>query len=103
MAAGLQVPRFDDAGSDVESYLERLDCYFDLAKTEADQKATLLLCGLSAKQYQTLRDLVAPAVPKSRSFDELKETLISHYGSAKRSHGTCHFLACYAERERVDS
>ena len=56
-----------------------------LGKSKRRQKVSLLPCGLSAKQYQTLRDLVAPALPKLQTLEELKQELTKHYGVVRNT------------------
>lgn len=70
MAARLAILTFE-ANDEVESYLERLSCYFDVAGTE-DDKVPALLMVLSAAQYQALKDLVSPAVPCDVAFATLR-------------------------------
>ena len=70
MWKGVPVPVFEE-GSDVEAFLEWLECFMSMTGTKDDKQVSLLLCGLSNAQYQTLRDLVAPNIPKDLSFDEL--------------------------------
>ena len=82
MWRGVPVPTFEE-GSDVEAYLERLECFMTMAGTTDNKKVSLLLCGLSSVQYETLRDLVAPETPKDVAFDDLKAKLKSHYGSTR--------------------
>ena len=50
-----------------------------MTETKDEKQVSHLLCGLSSAQYQTLRDLVAPHVPKDLSFDELTSKLKAHY------------------------
>ncbi|XP_067944976.1 uncharacterized protein [Watersipora subatra] len=80
--AGLPIPTFDD-GTEVDSFLERLECYFAVSSTENAKKVPILLMGLSAGRYQTLRDLVSPAVPQSVGYDDLKLSLQSHFGEPR--------------------
>ena len=75
----MPIPVFEE-GSDVEAFLERLDCFMSMTGTKDEKQVSLLLCGLSSAQYQTLRDLVAPHVPKDLSFEELTSKLKAHYG-----------------------
>ena len=79
MWKGVPVPAFEEGG-DVEAFLERLECFMAVTGTKGEKQVSLLLCGLSSAQYQTLRDLVAPNVPKDLSFDELTSKLKAHYG-----------------------
>ncbi|EDO40712.1 predicted protein [Nematostella vectensis] len=84
MAQGVPVPTYTGVG-DTESYMERLECYCDLMKTPEESKVALLLCGLTAGQYETLRDLVSPEVLKTVEFKVLKEKLMEHYGSVRNT------------------
>ncbi|XP_032233347.1 uncharacterized protein LOC116615651 [Nematostella vectensis] len=84
MSQGVPVPTYTGVG-DIESFMERLECYCDLIKTPEESKIALLLCGLTAGQYETLRDLVSPEVPKTVEFKVLKEKLVDHYGSVRNT------------------
>ncbi|XP_048584822.1 uncharacterized protein K02A2.6-like [Nematostella vectensis] len=84
MVQSIPVPTYTGVG-DIEGYIERLECYFELMKTRTESRVPLLLCGLTAGQYQTLRDLVAPEVPKEVAYDTLKGRLIEHYGSVRNT------------------
>ena len=46
MWRGVPVPTFEE-GSDVEVYLERLECFMTMAGTQDNKKVSLLLCRLS--------------------------------------------------------
>ena len=80
----MPVPTFEE-GSDVEAYLERLECFMTMSGTQDNKKVSLLSCGLSGVQYETLRDLVAPETPKDAAFDDLTAKLKSHYGSTRNT------------------
>ena len=84
MWRGVPVPTFEE-GSDVEAYLERLECFMTMAGTPDNKKVSLLLCGLSSVQYETVRDLVAPETPKDVAFDDLTAKLKRHYGSTRNT------------------
>ena len=81
---GVPVPTFEE-GSDVEAYLERLECFMTMAGKADNKKVSLLFCGLSRVQYETLRDLVAPEIPKDVAFDDLTAKLKCHYGSTRNT------------------
>ena len=81
---GGPVPTFKH-GSDVDAYLERLECFMTMAGTTDNKKVSSLLCGLSSVQYETLRDLVAPETPMDVAFDDLTAKLKSHYGSTRNT------------------
>ena len=78
----MPVPTLEE-GSDVEACLERLECFLTMAGTPDNKKVSLLLCGLSSVQCETLRDLVAPETPKDVAFDDLRAKLKSHQGSTR--------------------
>ena len=82
MWRGVPVPTFEE-GSDVEAYLERLECFMTMVRTTDKKQLSVLLCGLSSVQYETLRDLVAPETPKDVTFDDLTAKLKSRYGSTR--------------------
>ena len=84
MWRGVPVPTFEE-GSDVETYLERLQCFMTMAGTTDNKKVSLLLCGLSSVQYETLRDLVAPETSKAVAFYDLTAKLKSHYGLTRNT------------------
>jgi len=50
MAASIAILSFGE-GTEVESYLERLDCYFLVTKTTDEDRVLILLMGLSVTQY----------------------------------------------------
>ena len=70
MAAG-RTPSFCDTDEHWESYQERLECYFAVNKTEEAVKVQTLIMGLSAVQYQTLRNLMAPHRPATQTYEVL--------------------------------
>ena len=47
MVQSIPVPTYTGVG-DIESYLERLECYFALMETPELSRVALLLCGLMA-------------------------------------------------------
>ena len=73
-----QVGEYIDGKKDIVSYIERVELYFAANYVEADYEvATFLAIGADA--YGVPRNLLAPELPKDKSFDELKELLVSHY------------------------
>ena len=83
MTATLPIPTFKEEEEEWTSYLERLDCYFAVKSVPDDKKVQFLICGLQPKQYQVLKDLVAPATPVSKGFDEITTLLYKHYSGSK--------------------
>ena len=74
---------FREEEEDFASYLECLDCYFTVKEVDDAKKVQTLIVGLQPRQYQVLKDLVAPETPVSKSFDSLTTLLKKHYGGSK--------------------
>ena len=53
--------------------------YFAPNYVEADYEVATFLALTGADAYGVLRNLLAPELPKDKSFNELKELLVSHY------------------------
>ena len=75
-----QVEEYIDGKEDIASYIERVELYFAANYVEADYEVAsvstfLALIGAGCVR----RNLLAPELPKDKSFDELKELLVSHY------------------------
>ena len=71
---------FDSSQEDWRSYTERLEQYFaanDVAGAAKQRAILLSACGAST--YQLIRNLVAPDLPKDRSFDELVKLVQDHH------------------------
>ena len=63
----------------ITTYLERMELYF-IANDIADaKKAAVLLTCIGGKTYRIVKSLLAPNLPISKSFPDLKETLKSHF------------------------
>ena len=59
--------------------MERVELYFAANYIQADYKVAMLLVLIGADVYGVQRNLLAPELPKDKSFDELKDLLVSHY------------------------
>ena len=57
---------------------ERVELYFAASHFKADYEVATFLALIWADAYGLLRNLLAPELPKDKSFDELKELLVSH-------------------------
>ena len=80
--ATVAVGHIEEFRPDVEhitTYLERMELYF-IANGIADaKKAAVLLTCIGGKTYRIVKSLLAPNLPISKSFPDLKETLKSHF------------------------
>ena len=74
-----QVGEYIDGKEDITSYIERVELYFAANQVEADYEVATFLALIGAGAYGVLRNLLAPEIQKDKSFDELKELLVSHY------------------------
>ncbi|XP_072400642.1 uncharacterized protein [Diabrotica undecimpunctata] len=77
------IEQFNPAKSDITSYIERLEQLFICNVVEEDKEVPLLISLIGGETYSVLKDLLAPEVPSSKTFEELKRVLIEHY-SPKR-------------------
>ena len=63
-----------------QSYVERLQQYFVANDVDAAMKQrAILLSIVGGKTYQLIRNLLGPAKPTERSFDEIVEAVRNHY------------------------
>ena len=68
------------AGDDIVSYLERMDRLFKLNKvTEAEDKVEYFLTLIGPDAYKKLKTLVMPAKIETKTYEQLKTALTSHY------------------------
>ena len=74
-----QVGEHIDGKEDIASYIERVELYFAANYVEADYEVATFLALTGADAYGVLRNLLAPELSKDKSFNELKELLVSHY------------------------
>ena len=80
MATHGSVGEFSGSSESWVSYIERLKQYFiaNDIKGEERQRAVLLsICGAST--YQLIRNVVSPAKPTEKTFDEIVATMKEHY------------------------
>ena len=73
-----QVGDYIGGKEDIASYKERVELYFAASHFEADYEVATFLALIWEDAYGLLRNLLAPELPKDKSFDELKELLVSH-------------------------
>jgi len=70
---------FHPAKDNISSYLERVQLYFEANTVEDDRKVAVLLTLIGGKTYDTLRSLLAPTLPREKTFDELLGVLKKHF------------------------
>ena len=76
-----KLEEFDTAtGEDWIQYVERMEYYFQAnGITEADTKRAVLISAMGGKAYKLMRNLISPAKPKDKSFEQLVETMKKHF------------------------
>ena len=72
-----QVGEYIDGKEGIGSYIKRVELYFAANYVEADYEVATFLALIGAGCVR--RNLLAPELQKDKSFDELKELLVSHY------------------------
>ena len=72
---------FAPENESVTAYLERFQLLVAANAIEDDKLVPTLLTIVGSTHYSLIRGLVAPALPKSKTYDELVELLKKHYDS----------------------
>ena len=60
MTTHIRLDEFNSTNETIEAYLERVELYFQAAGTRDDAKVPLFLAVIGSKNYNLLRDLLAP-------------------------------------------
>jgi len=60
-------------------YLERVELYFMANGIPAEKKVPVLLTTIGTRNYSIVQSLVAPALPRDKTFEELTTALKSHF------------------------
>ena len=63
----------------VKVYLERVQLYFEANEVPEEKQVPILLSTIGSSTYTLLSDLLAPAVPKSKTLTEITAILRRHY------------------------
>lgn len=75
-------PQFDASVEPFKNFSERLEAFFTLNGTSDKKKVSSLVVFFGPEMYKTLKNLLVPDSPKTKSFDELVEVLKNHYSPA---------------------
>ena len=79
MATIGKLAEFDPGSDTVTAYVERTQLFLEANEIAEAKHAAVLLSAIGAKAYALLRNLLAPVPPREKTFEELVETLKSHY------------------------
>ncbi|XP_038063010.1 uncharacterized protein K02A2.6-like [Patiria miniata] len=69
-----------DQVEDIRNYIERLNLYFVANDIPAAKQSAVLLSAVGATVYKTVKSLAEPTPVSAKSFKELCDMLVSHYG-----------------------
>ena len=63
----------------LSSYLERVDAFFSANEINEEKKVPAFLSLIGSKTYSLLKNLVAPKLPKEKTFEQLVAALKQHF------------------------
>ena len=69
----------DTSSGDWEAYQERLEVFLDANAVAEGQRVATLLTVIGGTAYKIVRNLVAPASPKDKTYTELMDALSAHF------------------------
>lgn len=65
--------------NEFETYIERLDCTFLARETADDKKVHVLLSVIGSETYMIAKNLTAPALPSTKTYNELVNALRGYF------------------------
>ena len=74
---------FKPEEEDFQVYVERVKLFFSVNDIAESKKAQVFLTLIGAKNYATLRDLVHPSEPTSKTFQQLVDVLQGHFSPTR--------------------
>ena len=74
-----QLKAFDPEKENISTYLERVELYFDVNGVLEDKRVPVLLTVIGPSAYATVRILVAPDKPRTKTYEQLEAVLKSHF------------------------
>jgi len=69
---------FNPDVDDWSSYVERLESFFLTKKVKDEKKVAVLLTVIGTKAYNLLRNVIAPAKPAKKSYQQLVDAMKSY-------------------------
>ena len=73
------IKEFNPQVEKFSTYYERVDLYFTANGIAANKQVPVFLTVIGSKTYALLEDYLAPAKPKSKTLQELKDILSTHF------------------------
>ena len=79
MATIGSIELYDPSSADWEAYQERLEVFLEANAVAEGQRVATLLTVIGGTAYKIVRNLVAPASPKDKTYTELMDALSAHF------------------------
>ena len=79
MATIGSIEQYDPSSGDWKAYQERLEMFLDANAVAEGQRVATLLTVIGGTDYKIVRNLVAPASPKDKTYTELMDALSTHF------------------------
>ena len=79
MATIGSIEQYDPNSGDWEAYRERLEMFLEANAVAEGQQVATLLTVIGGMAYKIVRNLVAPASPKDKTYTELMDALSAHF------------------------
>lgn len=73
------IEAFNPKETDITTYLERMDQLFICNDVDQRKKVSVFLTLIGGEAYSVLKDLLAPILPSTKTYDVLKEQLLKQY------------------------
>jgi hypothetical protein len=73
------IKEFNSQVEKFSTYYERVELYFMANGIAANKQVPVFLTVIGSKTYALLEDYLAPAKPKSKTLQELKDVLLNHF------------------------
>ena len=70
---------FEPEVENISTYLERVQLHFEANEVADDKKVSVLLTVIGSRNYGLIRSLVAPALPKDKTLEQLIAFLKGHF------------------------
>ena len=73
------IKEFQPDSDTIKDYLERVQLYIEANAITEDRQRAVLLSVMGRKTYSTLSNLLAPKLPREKTYEEITAALMKHY------------------------
>lgn len=74
-----KIAEFDPKSQNFESYLKRFELFVQANDIEEEKKLAVFLTVIGTEAYELLKNLVVPAAPREKTYEEANRFLTEHY------------------------